>query len=445
MRLRGALASGIALAVLAVAVVEAPKALQKLQKPGPEIPTARVQRGPVDMKIYAAGELRSVQTAMLVAPPMAGGTLQIIHLVKTGTLVKAGDVVVEFDPVEQEYNLEQSRSQLDEADQQIKKLQADIAVRAAADKVSLLVAQFDVRRAELQVKGNDLLGTIEARKNILNLEEARRRLDQMEKDIKSRASSNQADSAVLSVSRARAMMGMKLAQQNIDNMILRAPIDGIMVVAQNMMSLYSGGAIMISAGMEVPDYREGDQTNPGATLAQIQNVEQMEITSKVSETDRGSLETGQPVDIKLDALLLTDFQGKIKSLAGMASISSQTVSDLFSSARSFDASFELDSKGVRVTPGVSARVMISGKKVNDALSLPRQALFTKEGKQIVYVKRAQDWEPQEIQLKYLTESRAVIDGLAEGTEVALVDPNLVKGKAGRKAGALASILGGGGQ
>jgi multidrug resistance efflux pump len=444
MRLRGALALGIALVVLAVAVVEAPKALQKLQKPGPDIPTARVQRGPVDTKIYANGELRSVQSAMVVAPPV-GGTLQIIHIVKTGTLVAAGDVVIEFDPVEQEYNLEQSRSQLDEADQQIKKLQADIAVRVAADKVSLLVAQFGVRRAELQVKGNDLLGTIEARKNVLNLEEARRRLEQTERDIKSRASSNQADLAVQAVSRARAMMGMKMAQQNIDNMILRAPMDGIVVVAQNLMALYSGGGIMISSGMDVPDYREGDQTSPGAMLAQIRNVEQMEITSKVSETDRGSLEPGQPVQIKVDALLLADFAGKIKSLAGMASASSQTVSDLFSSARSFDASFELDSKGVRMTPGVSARVMISGKKVNDALSLPRQALFTKEGKQIVYVKRAEDWEAREIQIKYLTESRAVIDGLAEGTEVALVDPNVVKAKAGRKAGPLASILGGAGQ
>jgi hypothetical protein len=61
------------------------------------------------------------------------------------------------------------------------------------------------------------------------------------------------------------------------------------------------------------------------------------------------------------------------------------------------------------------------------------------------VRRAEDWEAREIQVKYLTESRAVIDGLAEGTEVALVDPNLVKGKTGRKTGALSSILGGGGQ
>ena len=44
--------------------------------------------------------------------------------------------MVEFDPVEQEYDLEQNRSQLEEAEQQIKKMQADIAVRKAQDNVS---------------------------------------------------------------------------------------------------------------------------------------------------------------------------------------------------------------------------------------------------------------------------------------------------------------------
>ena len=73
---------------------------------------------------------------------VAGGALQIVHLAKTGTLVKQGDVVVEFDPSEQEYNLEQSKSQLEEAEQQIKKMKADQAVRVAQEQVTLLKAQY---------------------------------------------------------------------------------------------------------------------------------------------------------------------------------------------------------------------------------------------------------------------------------------------------------------
>ena len=82
------------------------------------------------------------------------------------------------------------------------------------------------------MKGNDLLSGIEARKNVIDLEEAKRRLEQLQRDIKSRASSDAADLMVQNVARTKAMIGMKLAQQFIDNMTCRAPISGMVVLGQ---------------------------------------------------------------------------------------------------------------------------------------------------------------------------------------------------------------------
>jgi HlyD family secretion protein len=442
MRLRGKISLGLILVFLVSAVVvAAPNILSKFWKTATtDIPTVRVTRGSLETKVYALGELRPSNIAMVIAPPV-GGTLQIIHIVNTGTFVEKGDVVIEFDPVEQEYNLEQNRSQLEEAEQQIKKMQADIAVRKAQDNVSLLSARFNLRRAELRVKENELLGTIDARKNVINLEEAKRRLEQMERDVKSRASSDQADLALQNVARTRAMMQMKMAQQNIDNMKLRAPISGIVVMSQSSgMMMVSSGGVVISDSTE---YREGDQAYPGMTIAQIQAVEQMEIASKVAEIDRGNLNPGQPIDVWVDSLPSANFTGKVKSLAGMASTSSQSAADYYAGTRFFDAVFELDSRGMRINPGVSARIEIRGTNLKDVLSLPRQALFAKEGKSIVYVRQIpEDWAASAIQVKYLTESRAVIEGLVEGTEVALIDPSTQNARAGRKTGPLTSILGG---
>lgn len=404
------------------------------------IPTARVTRGPMDLKVFTTGELRPARTSMIVAPSVSG-TLQIVQIARTGTRVDEGDVVVAFDPTEQEYNLEQSQSQLDEADQQIKKMKADQAVRTSQDSVSLLRAQFDVRRAELMAKGNDLLSGIDAKKNLLNLEEAKRRLEQLQRDIKSKASSDIADLAVLGVARARALMGMKMAQQNIENMTIKAPASGVVVLGQNIDSLMSaGGGIMISSAMDIPEYRQGDQAYAGRTIGQILDIGQMEILSKVGETDRGSLSSGQPIDVRVDSLPLRNFGGKIKSLGGSASSSSSMYFDP-TSARSFDAIFELDLNGEQINPGITAQVVIRGMNVADALSLPRQALFQKEGKPVVYVKNLDNWEARPVQVKYVTESRAVIDGLAEGSEVALVDPGQEKNKAAASPAA-APIVGG---
>ena len=448
MSARGTLVLKITLVVLALGMSAACTmiaSLTNLKKAGLVIPTVRVVREPVEVKVYTVGELRPALTAMIVAPPVAGGTLQIIHIVKTGTRVNEGDVVVEFDPSEQEYNLEQAQSQLDEADQQIKKMKANQAVRVAQEGVTLLSAQFSDPRAELAVKGNELLGAIEAKKNLINLEEAKRRLEQLQRDGKSRASSDQADLAVQMVARTKSQLGMKLAQQNIDNMTLRAPINGVVVLGQNLEALMSAsGGISISSATEIPEFREGDQAYPGRLIAQIQDAEQMEIQSKVTENDRGSLNPGQPIEAWVDSRPLKNYSGKIKSLALSASSSSSSYLDYLEalSTRSFDATFELDPNGEQLNPGVTTRVTIRATNVKDALSLPRQALFQKEGKPVVYVRRGEGWEAREVQIKYLTESRAVIEGLAEVTEVALVNPDLQKGKAAGKASPLASILGG---
>jgi len=146
--------AGLALVLGLTAGVRA--TLTQLHGTAREIPTARVRRGDLDIKVYSSGELRPSRSVNMMAPPVSG-SLQIIHLATTGAHLKAGDSVVEFDTSEQEYKLEQARSQFDEADQQITKSKADTAVTEAEDKVNLLKARFDVRRAELDVSRNELL------------------------------------------------------------------------------------------------------------------------------------------------------------------------------------------------------------------------------------------------------------------------------------------------
>jgi multidrug resistance efflux pump len=412
------------------------------------IPTARVVREPVDVKIHTLGELLPARTATIVAPPVAGGMLQIIYLAEDGTFIKQGDIVVQFDPSEQQYNLGQSKSQLEEAEQQIIKMKADQAVRVAQEQVSLLQAQFEVQRAELKVKGNDLLSGIEARKNELSLEEAERRLEQLQRDIKSRAESDAADLAVQNVARTKAMLGIKLAQQFIDNMTCRAPISGIVVVGQSIESLMSAsGNISISSDSDIPKYQSGSPAYPGRAIASIQEVDQIEVTAKVIETDRGNIKPGQAIEAIVDSKPLKVYSGRIKSLAqsALSTANVSTTIDLIDalSTRSFPVVFEVDTEGDRLNLGVTARVTIMGTNMREALSIPRQALHQKEGKPVVYVQNMEDFEPQEVQVKYLTESRAIIDGIDEGTEVALVNPEQQKDKTAGKREPLAPVLGGG--
>ena len=104
---------------------------------GTDIPISQVKRGDLEMKVYARGDLRASHQEVMTAPPIGGGELEITHLLHTGTVVKKGDLVMEFDPTEQRYKLEQNRSELLQAEQEITKAKADAAVVAAQDKVAL--------------------------------------------------------------------------------------------------------------------------------------------------------------------------------------------------------------------------------------------------------------------------------------------------------------------
>src|SRR3982074_227611 len=157
-----------------------------------EIPTATVKEVDLQLKVFTRGVLRTSQSRTIIAPPIAGGTLQIVTLARSGARVHAGDVVLEFDPSQQEYNLGQNRSDLLQGEQEIVKAKADAAVQTAEDQTALLKAKYAVRRAELEVSKNELLSPIDAQKNLLALDEAKRAQAQLQQDVQYHSASRPA-------------------------------------------------------------------------------------------------------------------------------------------------------------------------------------------------------------------------------------------------------------
>jgi len=412
MKARTRLRIVVGAAVLAAAGFGINYSLAKIKATDHGTPTVRVTRGNIDMKVYITGELRTPNTSILIAPPV-GGTLQIVKFARTGDSVKAGDVVLEFDPSEQEYNLEQAQSALDQADQQIIKIKADAAISISKDEVDLLTARFDVRRAELDVSQNELKSAIDAKKNDLALEEAKRRLAELEEDAKSRKASNDANLAVFMAQRAKAQLDIKLAQDRITNMVVKAPISGLFARKGN----YNGGFFF--TGMSIPEYQEGDQTFPGTPVASIMDVSQMEVFARLPETSRADINAGDSAAIQVDSIPEKNYPAKVKMVAALASTGGMFSSD---TTRRFDATFQLDQLDPRLRPGQTTQVTVQGAQLKGVLYLPRQALFIRNGKPVVFARAGKGFEPRDVTIKHMSESQVVIEDIAEGTEVALVNP-----------------------
>jgi multidrug efflux pump subunit AcrA (membrane-fusion protein) len=382
---------------------------------GDDIPMSSVKRGDLDMKVHANGELRAVQSKVLTAPPVGGGALQITQLVHTGMPVKKGELVIEFDPAEQRYKLEQNRSELLQAEQEITKARADTAVTAAQDKVALLKARFDVRRAELDVQKNELVSTIDARKNDLALEQAKRVLAELEQDIQSRSASGQATIVLAEEKRNKSKLAMDQAQSNIDKMRVISPMDGLIALDKNEGAM---GGFCCFPGMSMPEYHEGDQVEAGRTVGQVLDPKEMELVAKVGELDRNNIKQGQSVDIALDAFPGVTLHGTVKNVGGS---SARMFWDDDTSTK-FEVTIALAGTDSRLRPGMTAQLLINGDPRKNVLYVPRQALFLKDNKRVAFVKNGNSFDPREVKIQAENESRAAIDGLGAGTEIALIDP-----------------------
>ncbi len=67
-------------------------------------------------------------------------------------------------------------------------------------------------------------------------------------------------------------------------------------------------------------------------------------------------------------------------------------------------------------PGLTARVFINGEARKNALWVPRQALYLKENKRVVYVRNGSNFDPREVKIQAENESRAAIEGIGSRTQ-----------------------------
>ena len=84
----------------------------------------------------------------------------------------------------------------------------------AQDKVALLKARYDVRKAELDVQKKEIVSAIDAAKNDAALKQAKQLLAELERDIQSHNKSGQASVYLAQEKYNKSKLEMDQAQQN---------------------------------------------------------------------------------------------------------------------------------------------------------------------------------------------------------------------------------------
>ena len=304
--------AGVAVLAMTLLAAGAYLGWQSVPEGESDFALAEVRRGDLVVKTYLRGELRAVRSLTLTAPNI-GSMSQITQLAPTGALAKRGNLLFELDDSERVAALEDTMLTVEQIKENLKKAEAELEIRKSQDEVEIVQANFQVRRAELEVQRNELLAEIDARKNELTLEEALRRKAKLEADIENRLRQREAELAVLREQLNKALIDVERDQRRIAESRVLSPLTGLVAIQQNR----SGGRG--GFGQSLPEIREGDQVYAGMPVAQLLDLSEMELMTRVEESERANLREGQEVLIRLDALSDKTVSGTIKRLGTTAS------------------------------------------------------------------------------------------------------------------------------
>ena len=382
----------------------------RMPKAAPKINTAEVKRGEFVEHVQVRGELKALRSIVLTAPSGAGD-IQIIRLVKNGTQVKKGDVLVQFDTSTLQRTLDQKLSELKTAEGEIERIRAQARLKDEENKTQLTKNTYDVERAKLEVSKQEILAAIEGEKAKIALSDAGHKLQEIGIKLTSDQSSATADVEIQKQKREKATFEVREAERSIAAMSLKAPVDGLVT----LMSNWRAGSNFGSA----PEFKEGDRAWPGAGIVELPDLTSIRVTGRVEETERGRLKTGQTAVVKIDALPAKDFSATLVDISPLAKLDVST----WPPPKNFDSVLQLGETDPKIRPGMSATARIAVERVPNVILIPADASFQKKGRSVAYVLNGAVFTERVIEITRRSGSQLwIAKGLNPGEKVALKDP-----------------------
>ncbi|HKW99977.1 MAG TPA: efflux RND transporter periplasmic adaptor subunit [Bryobacteraceae bacterium] len=385
-----------------------------------EVAVARVRRGDFIVSVKTRGEIRSTRSVLLTAPQVPDP--RIVKLAESGKPIKKGDVVIEFDGVQQEQNFIEKSTSVRTADSQIVQTKAQHRIENEMDGMNLMQSEYNVERAKLEASKAEILSEIEGAKDRIDVTVSEGALGQTKTAIQSRKITQSADIDRLGEIKDKAVRDTDLAKSYLSKMVIRAPNDGIVNILPNFRS---GG----SFGQSPPPFKEGDRVWTGAAIAEIPDLSEMRVELKLEEVDRGRLKLGQPVRVRVDAIPEKEFKAEMDWISPIA----QLVFRTFPPEKLFPARATLKNLDPRLRPGMSATAEVIVDKQPNVLLIPTRASFLLNGKPTVYVQKGQQFLTRTIEVGRRTdEDLVVLKGLKEGELVTLESPQEAARRAKKK-------------
>lgn len=279
-------------------------------------------------------------------PQVTGRTfrLTLTRIVRNGTTVAKGDVIAEFDPLEQIDQARQSAASYDDLSHQVRQREADNAANVERRRLELAQAEADLAKAKLDVSKAPVLGEIEAQQNEIRLAKAEARLASLRRTQPDEERADRAALRILELQRDRQRAAQDRALANLERLRVKAPLAGM--VALN--TFYNNGSLVRP--------QVGDQLNRGYMMLSIFDPGEMLVRVNVAEPDGALLKPDLRARVYVDAYPDMALDARFVAASPVAASAA-----LGRGVKTFMAVFKLDASDPRLMPDLSAAVVFDAR------------------------------------------------------------------------------------
>lgn len=211
-----------------------------------------------------------------------------------------------------------------------------------------------------------------------------------------------ADAAV-----AAAEAALEYADDTLERATIVAPTDGIVLFAESSAaSLIPGATSSTGGGVSV-----GASVSPAAPIFEIVSFDALALNARVDEADIGRIKTGMRATVTLDGVSAREFSAEVTA-TGRRSVTTPT------GGTAFPVTLSFRTMGENVLLGMNGSAEIEVDTIEEALTIPVEALFEEDGVSFVFKYEDEHAYRVEIEVGQLTDTRVeVLSGLDETDRV----------------------------
>jgi HlyD family secretion protein len=378
--------------------------------------TYTLKSSPFTIEAPAFGELQAASSTQISIPQVRTGGLKVFWIVKDGSMVRKGDVLVEFDASEL---IQQTEDENNSLEATLRQLEMTV-LRGNSDSGQVVVdreiAGMELEKARTQApKDREIFTRNEIIEGELNIGLSNTKVSELGGKVTAKKSLNDTSQRILVIERKQHESKRDMLRQSLGSLKILAPQDGLVLHRKEGWWMAQGTSV-------------GDTRWPGTVILTIPDIANMKARVYVLEADAGNLKVGQKGYIVVDSHPGARFGVTVERIETLARPLEKE-----SPVKYFEVLLKIDGRpDETLRPGKLVRARITVARIEHALVVPRSALSEENRKFFVWVDRPSSAEKREVGIGSGDGARvALLSGVSDGESVLLIPPK-AQGSPGRK-------------